>query len=155
MTIQLKRFRGKVAGAAPMIGAVVSLLWLKLTEGDSPSSAAVAMVTHPIGAIALIQAIYTALLSLLWMRYQIFVAPEGAEWPKVTVVIPAFNEGPMVGQSIRSVAACAYPKDKLEVIVVDDGSRDDTFFHMQHLRREYPDLALLQHLRGGARGSFT
>lgn len=49
----------------------------------------------------------------------------------------------MVGRSIRSVAACSYPKDKLEVIVVDDGSRDDTFFHMQHLRREFPDLVRL------------
>ena len=49
----------------------------------------------------------------------------------------------MVGRSIRSVAACNYPKDKLEVIVVDDGSRDDTFFHMQHLRREFPDLVRL------------
>lgn len=143
MTTKLSRFSGKVAGASPLIGAVVSLLWLKLTEDGSPSSAVIGMVTHPIGAIALIQAIYTGLLSVLWMRYKTFVAPEGAQWPKVTVVIPAFNEGPMVGQSIRSVAACAYPKDKLEVIVVDDGSRDDTFFHMQHLRREFPDLVRL------------
>jgi hyaluronan synthase len=49
----------------------------------------------------------------------------------------------MVGRSIRSVAACDYPKDKLEVIVVDDGSRDDTFFHMQKLRREFPELVRL------------
>ncbi len=143
MTTKLSRFSGKVAGAAPLIGAVVSLLWLKLTEDGSPSSAVIGMVTHPIGAIALIQAIYTGLLSLLWMRYRTFIAPLNAVWPRVTVVIPAFNEGPMVGQSIRSVAACAYPKDKLEVIVVDDGSRDDTFFHMQHLRREFPDLVRL------------
>ncbi len=143
MTAQLRRVGGKLAGAAPLIGAVVSLAWLKLTEDGSPSSAVLTMVTHPIGAIALIQALYTAMLSLLWMRYRTFVAPAVAQWPRVTVVIPAFNEGPMVGQSIRSVAACAYPKDKLEVIVVDDGSRDDTFFHMQHLRREFPDLVRL------------
>lgn len=141
---RMRRFRGKVFGAAPLMGAVISIVWLGWSNSETDTaSALLAMATHPFGAIALIQAIYTGLLSLLWMRYHHFVAPDGAEWPKVTVVIPAFNEGPMVGRSIRSVAACAYPKDKLEVIVVDDGSRDDTFFHMQHLRREFPDLVRL------------
>ena len=100
-------------------------------------------VTHPLGAIVLIQALYTALQSLLWQRYRSFWAPENAVWPKVTVVIPAFNEGPMVERSIRSVARSTYPADKLEIIVVDDGSRDDTFFHMQRLRREHPGLVRL------------
>jgi hyaluronan synthase len=82
------------------------------------------------------------------MRYRPFKAPPGAELPMVSVVIPAFNEGPMVARSIRSVAACDYPKDRLEVIVVDDGSRDDTFFHMQHLRREFPELIRLVRFAG-------
>ena len=140
-----RKFGGTLAGAAPLFGAVVSLVWLGWSNGstESTSSMVLGMATHPFGAIAIIQAIYTAILSLLWMRYRVFKAPEGVEWPKVTVVIPAFNEGPMVARSIRSVAACNYPKDKLEVIVVDDGSRDDTFFHMQYLRREFPDLVKL------------
>ncbi len=145
MKRRLKRYGGMLAGAAPLFGAVISLAWLGWSNGSFSRGlpGALAMATHPFGAIAIIQAIYTGLLSLLWMRYHPFRAPDGAEWPRVTVVIPAFNEGPMVGRSIRSVAACHYPKDKLEVIVVDDGSRDDTFFHMQHLRREYPDLVRL------------
>lgn len=145
MKKRLLKFGGMLAGAAPLMGAVISLVWLGWSNEstESASSKVLAMASHPFGAIAIIQAIYTALLSILWMRYRPFTAPEGAEWPKVTVVIPAFNEGPMVGRSIRSVAACNYPKDKLEVIVVDDGSRDDTFFHMQHLRREFPDLVRL------------
>jgi hyaluronan synthase len=145
MKQRLQKWGGMLAGAAPFFGAVISLVWLAWSNGapEGTASVAVAMATHPIGAIAVIQAVYTALISLLWMRYRPFKAPEGAQWPKVTVVIPAFNEGPMVGRSIRSVAACNYPKDKLEVIVVDDGSRDDTFFHMQHLRREFPDLVRL------------
>lgn len=145
MSVKLRRFGSMLAGAAPLFGAFISMLWLGWSShapGDTTSKL-FAMASHPIGAIAVIQAIYTAILGLLWMRYRPFKAPEGVEWPKVTVVIPAFNEGPMVGRSIRSVAACAYPKDKLEVIVVDDGSRDDTFFHMQHLRREFPDLVRL------------
>jgi hyaluronan synthase len=144
------RFGGMLAGAAPLLGAVISMLWLGWSSESSlgAGSRALAMISHPIGAIAAIQAVYTGLLSLLWLRYRRFRAPEGWSLPRVTVVIPAFNEGPMVGRSIRSVAACSYPKDRLEVIVVDDGSRDDTFFHMQHLRREFPDLVRLVRFEG-------
>jgi hyaluronan synthase len=144
------RLGNVLAGSAPLFGAVVSLVWLGWSSQsiDVASSQMAAMASHPFGAIAIIQAIYTAILSLLWMRYQPFLAPPETEWPKVTVVIPAFNEGAMVSRSIRSVAACDYPKDKLEVIVVDDGSRDDTFFFMQHLRREFPDLVRLVRFEG-------
>jgi hyaluronan synthase len=98
--------------------------------------------------LVLIQAVYTGLTSLLWMRYRSFVAPPDAQWPAVSVIIPAFNEGPMVERSIRSVALSDYPKELLEIIVVDDGSRDDTFFHMRHLRREFPAQVQLVRLRG-------
>ncbi|MBL8951063.1 MAG: glycosyltransferase [Myxococcaceae bacterium] len=138
----LKSLSGAAAGAAPLFGALVSIGWLSWSGDASAASWLLGMLSHPIGMIAMIQAIYTLLLSLLWLRYKPFNVTD-AVWPKVTVVIPAFNEGRMVARSIRSVAACAYPKDKLEVIVVDDGSRDDTFFHMQHLRREFPDLVRL------------
>ena len=148
MKRRIQRFGGMLAGAAPFVGAIISLLWLGWAYDVDASTQLLAMVTHPFGAIALIQAIYTLMLSLLWMRYSPFRKPEAAELPTVSVVIPAFNEGPMVGKSIRSVAACSYPKDRLEVIVVDDGSRDDTFFHMQHLRREFPDLVRLVRFQG-------
>ncbi len=148
MSLRWRKFGGMLAGAAPLAGAFVSMAWLALSTEANPGSMFIAMAQHPIGAIALIQTVYTALLGVLWLRYRPFRAPEGAEWPKVSVIIPAYNEGPMVGRSIRSVAACDYPKDKLEVIVVDDGSRDDTFFHMQFLRREFPDLVKLVRFSG-------
>lgn len=40
----------------------------------------------------------------------------------IRVVIPAFNEGPAVGDVVRRVLACGYP----DVVVIDDGSADDT-----------------------------
>jgi hyaluronan synthase len=109
---------------------------------------ALGMLSSPIGVLVLVQSAYTALLSILWLRYRPFVAPDDARWPRVSVVIPAFNEGPMVERSIRSVAHCAYPKELLEIIVVDDGSRDDTFFHIQRLRREHPGLVKLVRFTG-------
>ena len=46
--------------------------------------------------------------------------------PLVSVVIPAFNAADWIAASLASVAASTYPRERLDVIVVDDGSRDRT-----------------------------
>jgi hyaluronan synthase len=145
-------------GAAPLFGAVASTVWMLWATGKLSSRGVLAFgdwvlgcLSNPIGAIVLIQASYTALQSLLWLRYRPFrmaAADTEPDWPMLTVVIPAFNEGPMVERSIRSVARALYPNERLEIVVVDDGSRDDTFFHMQHLRREFPSLVKLVRFPG-------
>jgi hyaluronan synthase len=140
-------------GFFPLIGALASWLWMIIATRADPSVSSVlvgvwTMAKHPVGLIVLIQSLYIALQSLLWQRYRAFTTPRDARRPKVSVVIPAFNEGAMVERSIRSVARSGYPHDHLEVIVVDDGSRDDTFFHMQRLRREFPEIVRLVHFAG-------
>ncbi len=134
------------AGIFPLLGAVASL-GLSCLLRDGPGGPW-APLLQPMGIVVLVQAAHTALLAVLWMRYRCFGAPEGASWPSVSVIIPAFNEGPMVERSIRSAALSDYPGAGLEIIVVDDGSRDDTFFHMRHLRREFPDRVRLLRFRG-------
>lgn len=47
-----------------------------------------------------------------------------AELPPVSIIVPAFNEGAVIGAAIESLLALDYPT--YEVIVVDDGSSDDT-----------------------------
>jgi glycosyltransferase involved in cell wall biosynthesis len=46
--------------------------------------------------------------------------------PSVSVLITAYNYGRFIGRAIESALAQDYPADALEVIVVDDGSTDDT-----------------------------
>ena len=46
--------------------------------------------------------------------------------PSVAVVMPAFNEEEAIADSVTSIIALDYPKDKLEVVVVNDGSTDGT-----------------------------
>ncbi|ASJ12392.1 glycosyltransferase [Thermococcus thioreducens] len=48
------------------------------------------------------------------------------EWsPKVSIIIPAYNEGERILRAIKSALAQDYPD--FEVIVIDDGSKDNTF----------------------------
>lgn len=46
--------------------------------------------------------------------------------PLVSVVIPAFNAARFLPRALASVAAQSYPCDRIETIVIDDGSTDDT-----------------------------
>ncbi len=77
--------------------------------------------------------------TVLWWRYRPYPLPFGP-LPKVTVLIPAYNEGAMVEKTLYSVAAADYPQDRLEIICIDDGSRDDTWDYIQRARQHYPQL---------------
>ena len=58
--------------------------------------------------------------------------------PECDVVIPAYNEGSHVYDTVKSVIACDYDPEKLHVIVVDDGSIDDTRKWIEKAVAEYP-----------------
>ncbi|MEK6896150.1 MAG: glycosyltransferase [Nanoarchaeota archaeon] len=45
----------------------------------------------------------------------------------VTILIPAYNEERDIARTLKSVLNIDYPKDKLEIIVIDDGSKDKTY----------------------------
>jgi hyaluronan synthase len=78
-----------------------------------------------------------AFRTILWFCYRApqVATPENAL--SMTVVVPAYNEGAMVAKAIDSVANSVYDPDKLEIIVVDDGSTDDTWAHIQHAVARY------------------
>ncbi|MEM2419562.1 MAG: glycosyltransferase family 2 protein [Candidatus Bathyarchaeia archaeon] len=46
--------------------------------------------------------------------------------PRVSILIPARNEERVIGRLLQRITELTYPKDKLQVIVVDDGSTDET-----------------------------
>lgn len=46
--------------------------------------------------------------------------------PLITVIIPTYNYGKYIIEAIESVQASDYPQDFIEIIVVDDGSTDNT-----------------------------
>src|ERR1700682_5922471 len=48
------------------------------------------------------------------------------EKPVVTVLIDTFNYGHFIDEAIRSVLVQDFPAEQMEIIVVDDGSTDDT-----------------------------
>lgn len=69
---------------------------------------------------------------VLWVLYRPVATPraDASGLPSLTVLVPAYNEGPAAGACVRSILASAYPGDRLRVVAIDDGSTDDTAFHL-------------------------
>ncbi|TDR44912.1 biofilm PGA synthesis N-glycosyltransferase PgaC [Tahibacter aquaticus] len=67
--------------------------------------------------------------------------PELAEYPLVSLIVPCHNEGENVRETIRFLAAQDYPN--IEIIAVNDGSRDDTGAQLDALLGLYPNLRVI------------
>jgi len=76
--------------------------------------------------------------TVLWMLYRPAPPAKRETAPTLTVIIPAYNEGLMVLKSIESVIGANYPADRLEILVIDDGSKDDTWEHICAAVQRYP-----------------
>jgi cellulose synthase/poly-beta-1,6-N-acetylglucosamine synthase-like glycosyltransferase len=48
------------------------------------------------------------------------------DFPSCTILIPAHNEAKVIGRTVESMLKLEYPKEKLKVLVINDGSSDET-----------------------------
>jgi glycosyltransferase involved in cell wall biosynthesis len=71
-------------------------------------------------------------------------------YPTYSIVIPAYNEAARIGDALQSVMACVHERGwHAEVVVVDDGSRDQTAeivraFAQSLSANDHPEVRLLQ-----------
>ncbi|MFH1399632.1 MAG: glycosyltransferase family 2 protein [Candidatus Woesearchaeota archaeon] len=70
-------------------------------------------------------------------------------FPFVTVVIPALNEEAHIENTTMSVLDLDYPKEKLQVIVVNDGSTDKTAQIVERLMITHKNLRLINQRNQG------
>lgn len=75
-----------------------------------------------------------------------YVLPPDGELPSVTILVAAYNEEDIISEKIENTFALDYPKEKIQLIVITDGSTDRTAEKAGH----YPDLLLLhEDIRAG------
>jgi hyaluronan synthase len=70
--------------------------------------------------------------------------PDTGYRPSCSIVIPAFNEEGCIEATIDACFSANYPRDQIEVVVVDDGSSDGTWERMLAARERYPSLLCIQ-----------
>ncbi|MFW6123489.1 MAG: glycosyltransferase family 2 protein [Thermodesulfobacteriota bacterium] len=87
----------------------------------------------------LLMLLLQGLRTVLWARYRPYPLST-RPLPRLTVIMPAYNEGQMVAMALDSVVQADYPRERLEIICVDDGSTDDTWDYIDQVRRRFPHL---------------
>ena len=76
---------------------------------------------------------------ILFLRYKPVASVTDEALPACTVIVPAYNEGQLVYSTLVSLVESDFPAGKLQLIAIDDGSKDDTWSWMQKAKAELGD----------------
>lgn len=97
--------------------------------------------------------IVTLYYTVFWLVAFIDYAPPARvvprRLPKVSVVIPAYNEEGSLERSARSVLALDYPPNLLELVIVDDGSSDRTLAVAERIMASERRVKVVSQPNGG------
>lgn len=83
------------------------------------------------------------------VQQQLAARPADDSAPAVSVVMPTYNRRTILRKTLLAYAAQTVPPDRFEVIVVDDGSSDDTVAMLKQFKAPFP-LRVLPQQHGGA-----
>ncbi|KVV16154.1 glycosyltransferase [Flavobacterium sp. TMP13] len=75
----------------------------------------------------------------LYFQYKPIASVTDELLPTCTIIVPAYNEGNLVYDTLLSIANSDFPKHKLQILAIDDGSKDDTWYWMNKAKQELGD----------------
>lgn len=91
------------------------------------------------------------LVTFLQKRKQIVYSPDDLKldnYPTVTIMVPCYNEEKTLEKTIKSLLSLDYPREKLKIFIIDDGSRDSTWSLMQQYNNN-PNIRIFHKENGG------
>ncbi len=95
----------------------------------------------------------TSLLLFIYIpnRKRLLEYPQGRPEP-VSIVMPCYNEGKTIGVAIEALLNLDYPPEMIEIMVVDDCSKDNSAAIVREYAQRYPNVRLIVNERnsGGA-----
>ncbi|KAJ4044431.1 hypothetical protein NW756_004765 [Fusarium oxysporum] len=129
---------------------IFGLLLLSFIPWPSPPPIFIGLPAIILQLIAVFYKIEYVHMVWRWIRYEPVQPPsKDDKLPFISIVIPVYNESEFVKNSIKSIELSDYPKDRIELIVIDDGSTDDTWEHVNKAAGSVSicgiTLRLLQH----------
>lgn len=75
-----------------------------------------------------------------------------SDLPRISVIIPAKNEEKSIRYSLESVLKNDYPKNKMEILIIEDGSEDNTYEVAKNYEMLYPGLIKVYKLDSNPEG---
>ena len=96
-----------------------------------------------------ISSFFALVISIFWLQVMLLNEEKTkitTKFPSVSILIPAYNEGKTITKTIKSVLNLDYPKDKLEIIVINDSSTDNT----ADMVKKFKEVKLIYNKHRGA-----
>lgn len=59
------------------------------------------------------------------------------EYPMISILVPAHNEAKVIGRTVESLLLLNYPKSKMELIVINDNSSDNSKEILENIKDRY------------------
>jgi hyaluronan synthase len=80
-----------------------------------------------------------------YFKYKAVDSVSDEKLPTCTIIVPAYNESRQVYDTLVSLAKSEYPKEKIQILSIDDGSLDDTWTWMLEAKKRLGDrLQIMQ-----------
>jgi hyaluronan synthase len=83
-----------------------------------------------------IKMIFFIFLLKKFLDYKAIASVTDSLLPTCTIIVPAYNEGKLVWETLHSIASSDYPSEKLQILAIDDGSKDNTWEWIQRAKSE-------------------
>ncbi len=65
------------------------------------------------------------------------------EYPTVSILVPAHNESLVIVRTVQALLNFTYPRDRYEIIIINDNSSDDTTEKLEEIQSKYPDRKII------------
>ena len=113
-----------------IVAVVLTITFTMVALRAGPEIQALLIRAVLVSLVIFLTILFLRYFALLWFAYlghaerNVLGMKRHAEMPPVSIIVPAYNEGQLLGRALSSLLALEYPA--YEVVVVDDGSTDDT-----------------------------
>jgi biofilm PGA synthesis N-glycosyltransferase PgaC len=98
-------------------------------------------------------------LGYIWTRYEAkkpwrVRTAEGYR-PKVSIIVPIYNESQAIGYKLKNLAKLDYPTSSTQMIFIDSGSTDSTVEKIQKFIKEHPNMNIRVLVENERRGKSS
>lgn len=88
-------------------------------------------------------------------RHKLFSSPAPTKYYSVSFLVPAYNEEKSLAETIQALSDIDYPIEKKEIIIINDGSKDNTKNIALELVKKYNGVILLDKKNSGKANSLN
>jgi peptidoglycan-N-acetylglucosamine deacetylase len=100
-----------------------------------------------LGFVRIISIIIMSLLQRLKHKKEAKIIAKNSNKPQISIIVPAYNESVTILKTIENLLLQDYPN--FNIIIIDDGSIDDTFFILENKYKNNGKVAIYRKLNSG------